>query len=124
MNQKIIGITLIIIGVLVILSTWQNRNVEDFHIEQYVMKQNTCFLDDGTCLHKDRNDTFHIILFSLGFSLIIFGVYIGFLDKTQKLMEDHQLKVSEALSNAKNKKKKKMNLKHFYLVSMREKQRY
>lgn len=113
MNQKTIGIILIILGFAIILSAWQSRSSEDFYIEQYIVKEGTCFLDDGTCLHNDRNNIFHIMLFGLGFSLIIFGIYIGFLDKTQEFLEKHQIKISSELNNAKREEKEKDEFKAF-----------
>lgn len=113
MNQKTIGSILIIIGILLIFLTWQNRSAEDFYINEYIAKEGSCFLDDGTCLHNNRNNTFHILQFGLGFSLIIFGLYIGFLDKTQEFLEKHQIKISKALSDAKKEEIKKDKIKAF-----------
>jgi len=65
------------------------------------METGSCFLSDGTCLHRDRNLTLYILGWSLSGVLILFGVYVAFIDKSQQILSRQNLEVSKALATAK-----------------------
>lgn len=99
MNQKRIGIIVIIIGIVLSGFTLIIKNREDLHINSYIEDKGTCFLPDGTCLHAQRDLTIYFG-FLLSAGLIILGLYLIFFDKTQKVLAEHQIKVSNALEEA------------------------
>jgi len=102
MNQKQIGIILIIVGILMTLFVYTAREREDNNIKLIMQNSanNSCFLEDGTCLHKQNTHAF-LLGGVLSISLILFGIYLSFVDKTQKVLAEHQVKVSSALKEAK-----------------------
>ena len=105
MNQKQIGIILIIIGILVAGFTYLVKVREDSHINEIIKTTGSCYLTDGTCLHEDRDYKLFIFGGILSASLIILGVYLIFFDKTQKILAETQVQVSTALSEAKKQEK-------------------
>ncbi len=105
MNQKQIGIILIIIGVLLASFIGLVKEREDNAIRLMVQEKGSCFLDDGTCLHDDRNISLFVIGWIFSGILILLGIYIAFIDNTQKVLAEHQVKVSSALKEVKEKDK-------------------
>ncbi|MBU2634069.1 MAG: MarR family transcriptional regulator [Nanoarchaeota archaeon] len=101
MNQKQIGIIIIILGVLLTMFTYVVKIKEDNSINFIVQQQGSCFLDDGTCLHADRDYSLYVFGFILSAALIILGFYLIFFDKTQEILAKHQIEVSSALKEAK-----------------------
>jgi uncharacterized membrane protein len=101
MNQKQIGTILIIIGILLGGFVYFAKSREDAAIKLFVQEQGSCFLEDGTCLHASQEISLYIIGWILSAALIVLGGYLIFFDKTQKVLAEHQLKVSSALQEAK-----------------------
>ena len=101
MNQKQIGIILIVIGVVLGLFTYYLNTQENKTIENLIDSTGSCFLEDGTCLHS-QSTTITIIGIVISLALIILGIYLVIFDKTQKQLADQHLEVSKALENAKN----------------------
>ncbi len=112
MNQKQIGTILLIIGILLGSLVYVIKYNEDQVINKIIAEQDSCFLEDGTCLHESRNFTFYVFGWIISAALIILGVYLMF-DKTQQVLADHQVKVSSALKEAKEMEKEKDEFKAF-----------
>jgi uncharacterized membrane protein len=106
MNQKQIGTIVAIIGILLMIFTILAKNNEDRHIAAFVEKEGTCYAADGTCLHEQSRNLF---LFGgiLSAALILLGAYLIFFDKTQKVLAEHQVKVSSALRDFKRQETEK-----------------
>ncbi|MBT3407383.1 MarR family transcriptional regulator [Candidatus Woesearchaeota archaeon] len=106
MNQKHIGIILLIaavfLGSFVYMVQQNNTKIADDYFE----KEGTCFLDDGTCLHKKDQGLF-IFGWAMSGVMFLFGVYLTFFDRTQEMLTKHQVKISSALENAKKQERKK-----------------
>lgn len=100
MNQKQIGIILIIVGVLLATFVYTAKVREDNTIKMVIEQQGSCYLTDGTCLHEDRNYTLYIFGWAFSGMLVLFGAYLAFIDKTQQMLAEHQVKVSAALGEA------------------------
>lgn len=107
MNQKQIGIILIILGILLSIFVQVAKSNEDFYIKQLMLENDSCFLDDGTCLHADRNITAYVIGWVISGIMVSLGIYLFFFDKTQKQLEQSTIIVSEALKEAKKQEKQK-----------------
>jgi DNA-binding MarR family transcriptional regulator len=108
MNQKQVGIILIIIGVILAGFVYATKVREDKHIETMIqIQQGSCYLSDGTCLHDDRDYTIYILGYALSIALLFFGLYLTFIDKTQMVLERHSREVSSALRDAKRYEKEK-----------------
>lgn len=101
MNQKIIGIVVLIVGILLAGFVFQMKAHEDEMINSYIQEEGTCYLTDGTCLHSDRNWTPFVFGGILSSALIILGLYLIFFDKTQELLLRQQKEISHALHEAK-----------------------
>jgi DNA-binding MarR family transcriptional regulator len=101
MKQKHIGIIIIIVGLMLALFVYMSKLREDSYIKDVISETGSCYLTDGTCLHEDRKYGIYIIGGTLSLSLILFGVYLAFFDRTQEFLERHQKEVSSALRNAK-----------------------
>jgi ribosomal protein S25 len=103
MNQKQIGYILLVIGVALAISTFLLKVSEDRKIDAFIKDTGTCYLSDGTCLHDDRDFTLYIFGWIISAGLIFFSIYLIIFDRTQKVLAEHQEKVSSALKEAKQK---------------------
>ena len=58
MNQKNFGILLILLGLIIIATVFFAKLKEDAYLEKIIANNDdNCYLDDGTCLHDERNFT-------------------------------------------------------------------
>ncbi|PIN69786.1 hypothetical protein COV93_04055 [Candidatus Woesearchaeota archaeon CG11_big_fil_rev_8_21_14_0_20_43_8] len=113
MNQRQIGILLIIIGFVVAGLVYNIKSKEDRIISQIIDEKGTCYLNDGTCLHDDRDMTTYIFGGAVALFLFVFGVYLAFIDKTHEKLAAYQITVSKALEHAKKQEKDKDEFKAF-----------
>ena len=56
MNQKQIGVIVIIIGLIQAVFVFMAKAREDNYIKSIVSETGSCYLDDGICLHAARGD--------------------------------------------------------------------
>lgn len=96
MNQKQIGGIIIAVGILLVVFTFLIKAKNDAQIAMIVNQTGSCYEPDGTCLHEEAKNLY---LFGgiLAAALIMLGAYLIFFDKTQKVLAEHQVKVSSAL---------------------------
>jgi len=114
MDQKQIGIIIIIAGILLSAFVFVYKTREDSLINTMIFQQGgSCYLEDGTCLHEDRDYTIYIVGWAVSAAMIFFGAYLAFIDKTQKILAEHQIKVSSALKEATKKTAKEEKFKAF-----------
>jgi uncharacterized membrane protein len=100
MKQKHIGFIIIGLGLLIIVLLLFMKAREDYYINLLIQEQGgSCFLDDGTCLHEDRNFFNYIFGSILSVALIIFGIYVSFFKKEGEQKKDvkESKKKSESL---------------------------
>ncbi|MFT4304139.1 MAG: helix-turn-helix transcriptional regulator [Candidatus Woesearchaeota archaeon] len=103
MNQKYIGIIVLIIGILLIGIVTTLKINEDKMINEMIHDTGSCFLDDGTCLHSERDWITYIIGWILSSALIILGLYLIFFDKTQQVLLQQNSEIAKSLVEAKKK---------------------
>lgn len=106
MNQRHLGVILILVAIIMgvfvhIIGERESRYIIDFEASN-----GTCFLEDGTCLHEESTKI-SAFGWSISLILLIIGLYLTFFDTTQKHLLDHTIKVSEALESAKKIEKEK-----------------
>jgi hypothetical protein len=88
MNQKQIGILLIIVGVLLASVVYLIKLKDDFYINTIIQERNSCYLDDGTCLHEDRNMTLYFVGWTISAILLFIGIFFTFLININKDKEE------------------------------------
>lgn len=113
MNQKSIGIVLIIIALCSSFFTYYMNAQQVKYIDAYIDATGSCFLEDGTCLHRDRNLTGVFIGIIVSISLLVLGIYLVFFDKTQQTLLHSQHEIAKALTAAKEKDEFKAYLAGF-----------
>lgn len=101
MNQKQIGVIVLIIGFILAGFVFAAKAREDKHIQDYVDNTGTCYLGDGTCLHEDRDLTLFIVGWVMSAALVILGTYLIAFDKVQQLVVQQNVQVAKALKEAK-----------------------
>jgi len=106
MDQKHIGIILLIVSVLIGSFVFMVQSSYEASTQDYMAKEGTCYLEDGTCLHK-QNLPMYIFGWTLSGVLFLFGIYLTFFDRTQKMITEHQIKISSALESAKKQDREK-----------------
>ncbi len=99
MENKKLGIILIIMGVIVLALVMILKFQYDSVVDVIVEKNGSCFLEDGTCLHS-TNTTYYIIGGVIAAALIALGIYVTFFERTQKaiinaLEEQKNTKIKE-----------------------------
>jgi len=95
MDNKKLGIIVIIIGVLLVISVSLIKSREEITINQFITEQGTCFLDDGTCLHADRSMGLYVSSWVLSALIVALGLYLLIFEKSQS-------KIISALEKQKN----------------------
>lgn len=103
MNQKQIGVIVLIIGILFSVVVYMTKVREDAYINQLIQETGSCFLPDGTCLHSDRGYTLYIVGWVISAALMVLSIYLIYFDKTQQRLAEHQHSVASALKEAKEK---------------------
>ncbi len=83
MNNKKLSYIIISLGILLILFVFIIKFQNDKIVEEVINEQGSCFLEDGTCLHK-QNSIAYTFSWILGSGLIALGIYLGFFEKSQK----------------------------------------
>jgi DNA-binding MarR family transcriptional regulator len=101
MNQKQIGVMLILIGIVLAGLVQVSKAREDYYIKELMLKNASCFLEDGTCLHADRDLTPYIAGWILSAMIFSLGVYLVFFDRTQKELAESQMMLSRTLEEVK-----------------------
>lgn len=84
MDNKQLGIIILIIGILLAMTIYMVKAREDALLNQIITEQGSCFLEDGTCLHADRNVTPYMITWVFSAAIVALGSYLVFFDKSQK----------------------------------------
>jgi len=98
MNQKQIGAVVIIISVLISGFIYLSKLREDEYVNEIIRQKGNCYLDDGTCLHS--RSTLFIVGWIIAGTTGLFGIYLVFFDRTQRVLAEHQAKLATALENA------------------------
>ena len=84
MENKKLGIILIVAAILIASSIYIAKSRDDALIKKIVKQEGTCFLEDGTCLHEDRDMTFYIAGWIFSAIIIALSLYLIFFEKSQK----------------------------------------
>jgi len=84
MNNRKLGILLIIIALLLFSITLYMNIKEDTIVRQIIKEQGSCFLEDGTCLHEDRGRALYIVVWIISAILLSLGCFLLFFEKSQK----------------------------------------
>jgi len=95
MDNKKLGIILIIVGILIASTAFFIKAKEDGLINKFISQEGTCFLEDGTCLHDDRNLVGYTFAWIISAVIIALGLYLVFFERSQK-------EIVSALENQKN----------------------
>lgn len=112
MNQRHIGIIVLIVGIIVAVFTFGMKQDADEQVDIILEETGTCFTPEGVCLHQENNN---IYLFGgiPAAALIILGLYLTFFDKTYQLLVQQQESLNNELAAAKEKDEFKAYLAGF-----------
>lgn len=75
-NKKTIGAIMLIFGILIIVLTITFKVQKDAMVHAVSSNTQSCFLNDGTCLHTDFSDSPLYFGFSLATAVIAYGVFL------------------------------------------------
>ncbi len=123
MNQRMIGAIVLIVGILVAGFTSVAKAREDRAIGLLIEERSSCYLDDGTCLHEDRDYAPFTVGWVIAAALAILGVYLLLFDRTQQTLAQQHLAVVEALKEAKRQERSKDEFTAFLAGFSEEEQR-
>lgn len=105
MNQKQIGIILIILGIIISGFVYVAKVREDRNIDAIITIQGgSCYLPDGTCLHEDRSYALYIIGWVISAALIILGSYLIFFNRTEQILEKQATELKHEIKESKKTK--------------------
>ncbi|MBI5797477.1 hypothetical protein HZA98_01075 [Candidatus Woesearchaeota archaeon] len=104
MNLRQVGILLIIIGVLMSIFVFMAKNKEAKFIDTIVHQNGgSCFVQSNSCLTNDEDFTLYYLGAVLSAIVVLFGVYLIFIDKAQKEIHQQHREVAYALKEVKEK---------------------
>jgi uncharacterized membrane protein len=103
MNQRQIGIILIIVGIILAGIIYSIKAREDTYINSLIDERGSCFLADGTCLHN-RDMLAYTIGWIFSASIFLLGIY---------LLSEQNLMISDALLETKRLEKEKSGFSAF-----------
>jgi DNA-binding MarR family transcriptional regulator len=112
MNQRQIGIILIIVGIILAGIIYSIKAREDTYINSLIDERGSCFLADGTCLHN-RDMLAYTIGWIFSASIFLLGIYLLFFDRTQQKLSEQNLMISDALLETKRLEKEKSGFSAF-----------
>ena len=112
MNQRQIGILVLIIGIIFAIFMFGMKEQADEKVDIILNETGACFTPEGACLHQENNK---IYLFGgiPAVALIILGLYLTFFDKTYQLFLQQQESLNNELVAAKQKDEFKAYLAGF-----------
>jgi len=103
-TNKHLGIILIIIGLIIVSLAFAAKAKEDFYIDSLIeASDGVCILDNGYCLHEDRNWTGYIVSWIIGATSIILGLYLVFFEKSYEKFQNEQKSFAKEIKQAKKK---------------------
>ncbi len=101
MEHKKTGIIVFVIAGLIIALMLFVKIREDYYINLVIHEnEGSCFLEDGTCLHEDRDFFVYIFGSILSVGLILLGTYLIFVNKSKT--ENKKVSKEEYTSKADN----------------------
>jgi len=100
MDNKKLGIILMIVGILIASTAFFIKSKEDGLINKFISQEGTCFLEDGTCLHDDRDLVGYTFAWIISAIIIALGLFLLLFEKSQKaivsaLEDQKKIKVNE-----------------------------
>ncbi|MBU2639893.1 MAG: MarR family transcriptional regulator [Nanoarchaeota archaeon] len=84
MDNKKLGIILIVIGLMLAVTIQMIKVKEDNITNKVISEKGSCFLEDGTCLHEDRSLMFYVSGWIISAVIISLSIYLIFFEKSQK----------------------------------------
>ena len=87
MDQKAIGIIIIFFSLMLAIFVGVVKDKQDRQIDMYIIDQGTCYLEDGTCLHQDTENSIYIIGWIIAAIMGSFGIYLLSFDSSKKILE-------------------------------------
>lgn len=122
MNQKTIGLVIIIFSLFLAIFVAAAKDTQDKQIDMYIMQEGTCYLEDGTCLHQDTQNSIYFIGWILSAIMMSFGIYLLAFDSSKKILENQE-RISSQLVQVKEEDKKKDEFKAFLSAFSEDKQK-
>lgn len=103
MNQKQLGLVLIIVGVvLALLVLILKLQIDNVYIADYSEEHGTCITPEGTCLHT-QTLVYSFIAWGISLAVLLLGIYLFFFDTTQQRLLEQNAMIAEALKAARKK---------------------
>ena|SRR3989344_6645348 len=101
LNQKKIGIAVVVLALLITTGLFVSRAKEESYIQTFIDETGSCYLDDGTCLHDTIDMTVYIVGWIVSGALLLLGLYLFFVPiqkfegKAKKKVDLSKLDVDE-----------------------------
>ncbi len=102
MNNKYVGVILVIIAILMGIFLFVTKQQEDLYLDKIIEEQNGVCYVDGVCVH-DQQFIKYFIEGILALVVAFSGVYLLFFDKSQRILLKQHKEVVFALKEAKEK---------------------
>ena len=113
MNQKQIGVLLIVAGLILAGIVFSIKYTEDKYTDMLIKERGgSCFLADGTCLH-DINTLPYIAGWVFSTTMVLIGIYLMVFDRIQQKLTEQNQMISDALIESRNIEKDKSEFNAF-----------
>lgn len=101
MKQRAVGLLIILLALLLFGYVSYERAQFEAFIDTYVESSGSCYLEDGTCLHDELDRRPYKYGYAISIALLLFGIYLAFIDRTAERLLLHQESVAKELAAAK-----------------------
>ncbi|MDP3728926.1 MAG: hypothetical protein Q8R18_05765 [bacterium] len=102
MNNKHLGVILIIIAILMGIFLFVTKQQEDLYLDKIIEEQDGVCYVDGVCVH-DQQFIKYLIGGFLALAVALSGLYLFFFDKSQRRLLQQHKEVAYALKEVKEK---------------------
>ena len=103
MNQRIVAGILIAAAIAVAVLVFLAKAKEDAYINHIIEETGSCFLEDGTCLHDQRDFSLYIGGWIIAAAMGTLGVYLLVFDRQEELLVKQNQSIAGALKEASEK---------------------
>jgi uncharacterized membrane protein len=104
MNQRIIGIVLIVVALVIAGLTFYARMQAENAINAVANETGSCYVN-GTCLHS-QSTNFALVAWGFSGVLVLIGLYLIIFNRSQQKIFEHTEKLQKAVEEVKSKHEK------------------
>lgn len=114
MDNKKLGIIILIAALVILAVSIVVKVNSDYIINKFISQENTCYLEDGTCLHEQEKSEliYYIVVWVFCAGMIALSIFLIFFEKGNKAIN----KIESAVSVIEKEKQAKSEEEKFEIL--------